>query len=150
MSAITDASPPMLIDWLTSLRYDCNGTRAQWIFNGSTKVRLAGTIFFLPGRWNLYVSCVLSGSFYEFKKKKPLDSSNKTLMKIYTYYDNLPVQQWYYTNDKCIALQGQGRNIVDANEKTDWSAFLIRFCLDLTVENLLNFSVTQIYKCKEI
>ena len=57
-------------------------------------------------------------------------------MKIYTCYDNLPVQQWYYTNDKRIALQRQCRNIVDANEKTDGSPFLIRFCFDLTAGNL--------------
>ena len=37
-------------------------------------------------------------------------------MKIYTYYDNLPAQQWYYTNDKRIALEVHGSNIVDANE----------------------------------
>ena len=60
-------------------------------------------------------------------------------MKIYTCYNNLPAQQRYYTNDKHIALEGQGRNIVEANEKTDWSAFLIRFCLDLIVGNLENF-----------
>ena len=42
-------------------------------------------------------------------KKKTLDPSNKTPMKIYTCYDNLPAQQWYYTNDKRIALEGQGR-----------------------------------------
>ena len=29
-------------------------------------------------------------------------------MKIYTCYDNLQAQQWYYTNDKRIALEGQG------------------------------------------
>jgi len=69
--------------------YDCNGTRAQdwWIFNGSTKVRLAGTNF-----------CLDAGTY----------PSNNTPMKIYTCYDNLKAQQWYYTNDKRIALEGQG------------------------------------------
>lgn len=43
-------------------------------------------------------------------KKKILDPSNKTPMKIYTCYDNLPAQQWFYTNDKRIALEGQGKN----------------------------------------
>ena len=40
-------------------------------------------------------------------------------MKIYTCYDNLPAQQWYYTNDKRIVLGEQGRKILDANEKTE-------------------------------
>ena len=55
MSAIFSLSL-FLRDNNVFFRYDCNGTRAQdwWIFNGSTKVRLAGTNFCLDAgtcRW---------------------------------------------------------------------------------------------------
>ena len=107
-------------NWLINLLFEIrlqqysHSVDFQWVDKGQNPQ--IGGHHFLPGHWNLYVSCVLSGSFYEFKIKKPLDSSNKTPMKIYTYYDNLPAQQRYYTNDKRIALEGHGSNIVDANE----------------------------------
>jgi hypothetical protein len=51
-------------------------------------------------------------SFYASNSwQKNIDPSNNTPMKIYTCYDNLQAQQWYYTNDKRIALEGQGRKL---------------------------------------
>ncbi|KAF8960448.1 G-X-X-X-Q-X-W domain-containing protein [Flammula alnicola] len=69
--------------------YDCNGTPAQrWFINrGSTKVQLAGTNF-----------CLDAGS----------SPANGVGLKIWQCYDNLPAQQWYYTDDNRIALEGQG------------------------------------------
>jgi hypothetical protein len=69
--------------------YDCNGTGAQkWVLNrGSTKVRLAGTNF-----------CLDAGT-------SPTSGSK---MKIWDCYDGLPAQQWWYTDDNRIALEGQG------------------------------------------
>ena len=88
----------------------------DWVDKG-----LIGGHQFLPRRWNPYVSSVLFFLVLHpiHGKKKPLDPSNDTPMKIYTCYDNLPAQQWYYTNDKRIVLGEQGRKILDANEKTE-------------------------------
>ena len=63
----------------------------------------------LPRRWNLYVACVPSARSTHPTHSKNIDPSNNTPMKIYTCYDSLQAQQWYYTNDKRIALEGQGR-----------------------------------------
>ncbi|KAJ3511090.1 hypothetical protein NLJ89_g4297 [Agrocybe chaxingu] len=69
--------------------YDCNGTPAQnWDYTrGSTKVQLRGTNF-----------CLDAGS----------SPDNGVRMKIWTCYSGLAAQQWYYTGDSRIALQGQG------------------------------------------
>jgi hypothetical protein len=69
--------------------YDCNGSGAQqWIVSpGSTKVRVANTTF-----------CLDAGS-------NPTSGSK---MKIWTCYDGLPAQQWWYTGDNRIALDGKG------------------------------------------
>ncbi|KAJ3495266.1 hypothetical protein NLJ89_g10653 [Agrocybe chaxingu] len=69
--------------------YDCNGTGAQkWVLNrGSTKVRLAGTNF-----------CLDAGSA----------PANGVGMKIWECFDNLPAQQWFFTTDDRIALEGRG------------------------------------------
>ena len=85
----------------------------QWVDKG----QIGGHHFFA---WTLELVRILCPFWLvlRIQNKKQLDSSNKTPMKIYTCYDNLSVQQWYYTNDKRIALQGQCRNIVDVNEKT--------------------------------
>ncbi|RSH83651.1 hypothetical protein EHS25_005555 [Saitozyma podzolica] len=66
--------------------YDCNGTPAQnWILNrGETKVMLAGTNF-----------CLDATQGY------PPDG---TKMKIWTCYDGLPQQDWWWTDDNRIAL----------------------------------------------
>ncbi|KAJ3512324.1 hypothetical protein NLJ89_g3579 [Agrocybe chaxingu] len=69
--------------------YDCNQTPAQrWFLNrGSTKVQLAGTNF-----------CLDAGS----------TPGNGVGLKIWQCYDNLPSQQWYFTDDSRIALEGKG------------------------------------------
>ncbi|KAF4579418.1 hypothetical protein EYR36_001229 [Pleurotus pulmonarius] len=92
--------------------YDCNGTGAQkWIVQkGQTKVRLAGTNF-----------CLDAGS-------KP---GNSIRMKIWTCYDNLPAQEWYYTGDNRIALFNKG------------------LCLDLTDGRLNNANQLQTWKCTD-
>ncbi|KAJ3516408.1 hypothetical protein NLJ89_g1150 [Agrocybe chaxingu] len=70
--------------------YDCNDTPAQrwFITRGSTKVQLAGTNF-----------CLDAGS----------SPANGVGLKIWQCYDNLPAQQWHYTDDNRIALEGQGK-----------------------------------------
>ncbi|KAF4608057.1 hypothetical protein EYR40_000400 [Pleurotus pulmonarius] len=92
--------------------YDCNGTGAQkWaIVRGQTHVRVAGTNF-----------CLDAGS-------RP---GNGVGMKIWTCYDNLPAQEWYYTGDNRIALFNKG------------------LCLDLTDGNLSNSRQTQTWKCTD-
>ncbi|KAJ2935517.1 hypothetical protein H1R20_g1575, partial [Candolleomyces eurysporus] len=90
--------------------FDCNGTPAQnWIVNrGSTKVQVAGTNFCLDaGEW----------------------PNSGTQLKIWTCYNNLPAQQWWYTDDNRIALQNRG------------------FCLDLTNSGSWNGNIMQIWAC---
>ena len=75
---------------------------------GSTKVQLNGTNF-----------CLDAGS----------SPSNGIGMKIWTCYDNLPAQQWFYTGDNRIALENQG------------------FCLDLTNGSTADGNVLQTWSC---
>ncbi|KAF8198504.1 G-X-X-X-Q-X-W domain-containing protein [Pholiota molesta] len=79
--------------------YDCNGTPAQnWLFTrGSTKVQLAGTNF-----------CLDAGS----------SPANGIGLKIWQCFDNLPAQQWFYTDDDRIALDGQGTYHILLHSKT--------------------------------
>jgi hypothetical protein len=37
-----------------------------------------------------------------------LDPANGVGLKIWQCFDNLPAQQWFYTDDNRIALEGQG------------------------------------------
>jgi hypothetical protein len=93
-------------------RYDCDSTPAQdWIVRrGSTKVRVAGThnycldagdrmcrSFLVSGLIALTIFCV--APFTEGRKVKIWECVN------------VPAQQWYYTDDDRIALEGQGRNL---------------------------------------
>ena len=92
--------------------YDCNGTPAQdWTVitgEGPTKVQLAGTNF-----------CLDAGS----------NPGNGVGMKIWTCFNNLPAQQWFYTGDNRIALENKG------------------LCLDLTNGNLYNGNQVQTWQC---
>ncbi|KIK51386.1 carbohydrate-binding module family 13 protein [Collybiopsis luxurians FD-317 M1] len=90
--------------------YDCNETNAQrWaISRESTKVQVAGTNF-----------CLDAGS-------TPGDGVQ---MKIWQCYDNLAAQQWYFTDDNRVALEGKGQ------------------CLDLTNGNKANGNQLQTWSC---
>ncbi|RDB19188.1 Endo-1,4-beta-xylanase A [Hypsizygus marmoreus] len=92
--------------------YDCNNTPAQkWtISRGSTKVQLTGTNF-----------CLDAGS----------TPGNGIGMKIWTCYDNLPAQAWYFTDDNRIALEGKG------------------LCLDLPNGVLTNSNQLQTWQCTD-
>jgi len=90
--------------------YDCEATHKQrWILKkGSTKVQVAGTNFCLDAGGN---------------------PASGTKMKIWECYDGLPAQQWWYTDDNRIALEGKG------------------LCLDLTDGVLYNNKRTQVWAC---
>lgn len=92
--------------------YDCNGTPAQdFVLNrGSTSVQVNGTNF-----------CLDAGA----------SPSDGTGMKIWTCFDNLPAQEWFYTADNRIALENQG------------------FCLDLTNGVLTNGNQVQEWTCTD-
>ena len=55
--------------------------------------------------------------------------ANGVGMKIWTCFNNLPAQQWFYTNDNRVALENQG------------------FCLDLTNGVLSNGNQLQTWQC---
>jgi len=90
--------------------FDCNNTPAQqWaLTRGSTKVKLVGTNF-----------CLDAGS----------TPGNGVGMKIWQCFDNLPAQQWFFTDDNRIALEGKG------------------LCLDLTNGVTTNSNRVQTWKC---
>jgi len=92
--------------------YECNGTPAQqwYIIKGSTKVQVAGTNF-----------CLDAGT----------TAANGVQLKIWTCYDNLPAQQWFYTNDHRIALENQG------------------FCTDLENGITTNGHKVQTWQCTD-
>ncbi|KAL0955592.1 hypothetical protein HGRIS_001828 [Hohenbuehelia grisea] len=92
--------------------FDCNGSGAQaWnLIPGSTHVRLNGTNF-----------CLDAGD----------SPASGTQMKIYTCFENLPAQEWFWTTDDRIALENQGQ------------------CLDMTNGNLANGTPVQIWKCTD-
>ncbi|KAJ8508457.1 hypothetical protein ONZ45_g9262 [Pleurotus djamor] len=93
--------------------YDCNGSGAQnWsVKKGSTKVQLTGTNF-----------CLDAGT----------NPASGVGMKIWICYDNLPAQQWYYTNDNRVAVEGKGQ------------------CLDLTSGSLNNGNQVQTWQCTDV
>ncbi|KAF8513975.1 ricin B lectin domain-containing protein [Gautieria morchelliformis] len=92
--------------------FDCNGTGAQkWVINSSnTKVQLANTNF-----------CLDAGS----------NPANFVGMKIWTCFDNLPAQAWFYTGDLRIAVTGKGQ------------------CLDLPNGDVTNGNQVQTYQCTD-
>jgi len=93
--------------------FDCNQSAAQkwFLVRGSTKVQLAGTNF-----------CLDAGS----------SPTNGAGLKIWQCFDNLPAQQWYFTNDNRIALEGQGK------------------CADLTGGSFTRGSQAQIWQCTDL
>ncbi|EKM78024.1 hypothetical protein AGABI1DRAFT_129805 [Agaricus bisporus var. burnettii JB137-S8] len=54
-----------------------------------------------------------------------------TTMKIWECFDNLPAQDWFYTDDQRFALTNQG------------------FCLDLTNGNATNGNLVQVWGCTD-
>ncbi|GLB34535.1 putative G-X-X-X-Q-X-W domain-containing protein [Lyophyllum shimeji] len=92
--------------------YDCNGTGAQkWrLTRGNTKVQVAGTNF-----------CLDAGSA----------PASGVGLKIWTCYENLAAQSWYYTNDNRVALFNQGQ------------------CVDLTNGVLTNSNQVQTWQCTD-
>ncbi|KAF9041468.1 G-X-X-X-Q-X-W domain-containing protein [Panaeolus papilionaceus] len=92
--------------------YDCNNTGAQrWVIKrGSTKVQVAGTNF-----------CLDAGSA----------PASGVGMKIWQCYNNLAAQQWVFTEDNRIALQGQGQ------------------CLDLPNGVMVNSNQVQTWQCSD-
>ncbi|KAH6892800.1 carbohydrate-binding module family 13 protein, partial [Coprinopsis sp. MPI-PUGE-AT-0042] len=90
--------------------FECNGSPGQnWVLNpGSTKVQVAGQPFCLDaGEW-------------------PNDG---TQLKIWNCYDGLPAQQWFYTDDKRVALKDSGK------------------CVDLTNGDTCNGNILQLWQC---
>ncbi|KAF8652201.1 hypothetical protein AX16_004504 [Volvariella volvacea WC 439] len=90
--------------------YDCNGTGAQrWRVNGgATQIFVDGTNF-----------CLDAGA----------SPGSGVGMKIWQCYDDLPAQEWFYTDQATIQLDGQGQ------------------CLDLTDGGLWNGNQVQTWEC---
>lgn len=92
--------------------FDCNGSSGQnWsIVKGQTKVQLAGTNF-----------CLDAGS-------KP---ASGVALKIWTCYDSLPAQDWWFTNDSRIAVTNKGQ------------------CMDFKDGLFTNNNTVQTWKCTD-
>ncbi|KAH6885084.1 carbohydrate-binding module family 13 protein [Coprinopsis sp. MPI-PUGE-AT-0042] len=93
--------------------FNCmEGSKFQnWVINnGSTKVQLAGTQF-----------CLDAGSA----------PANGVGLKVWQCYDALPAQQWYFTTDNRIALEGQG------------------LCVDLPNGDITNGIQLQTWQCTD-
>lgn len=70
-------------------------------------------------------------------------------MKIWECFDNLPAQDWFYTDDKRVALTNQGKGGIYDMSKTATNDFFKGFCLDLTNGDLTNGSQAQVWKCTD-
>jgi len=92
--------------------YDCNETNAQqWVISpGTTSLNVLGTNY-----------CLDAGS----------DPASGVGMKIWTCFDGLAAQTWFYTADDRIAVLGQGQ------------------CLDLTNGVLTNSNQVQTWECTD-
>lgn len=110
-----------------AISYDCNGTPAQNFIleRGSTSVKVNGTNF-----------CLDAGA----------SPANGVGMKIWTCYDNLPAQEWYYTDDNRVALENQGMSYLHCLMNTRLN-IISGFCLDLTNGVLTDSSQAQIWAC---
>ncbi|KAF9487639.1 hypothetical protein BDN71DRAFT_1545022 [Pleurotus eryngii] len=101
--------------------FDCNGSSGQnWsIVKGQTKVQLAGTNF-----------CLDAGS----------EPASGVALKIWTCYDNLPAQNWWFTNDNRIAVYNKGKHRM---------TFLPGQCMDFKDGSFTNSNTVQTWKCTD-
>lgn len=135
--------------------YDCNGTGAQkWVLQrGSTKVKLAGTNFCLDaGSSKLFFFLSVSShsrptSFLDIDTHTA--PGNAIGMKIWQCYDNLPAQQWYYTDDDRIALEGKGSLPFRFLFSNDFMYVDLGLCLDLTNGVIVNSNQVQTWQCTD-
>lgn len=117
------------VDFLSQFySYDCNDTPAQsWVLTrGSTKVRLEGTNFCLDAGSS--TPFPFTAFIYLLIAHLPiLAPGNGVAMKLWQCFDDLPAQQWYYTNDNRIALEGQG-SFVDLASLFPKLTFILKGC----------------------
>jgi len=74
--------------------------------------------------------------------------ANGVGMKIWTCYDNLKAQEWFYTSDNRIALQGQGLFVLPPLFHSSPELKLgVGLCLDLPNDILDNGHQVQTWGC---
>ena len=79
-----------------------------------------------------------------------IDPGNNIGAKIWTCYDNLPAQAWYYTDDNRIAVTGKGAQSASCFRGFELITRVSHVpgqCLDLTNGNLANSNQVQTYAC---
>jgi len=76
-------------------------------------------------------------------------------MKIWQCYDNLPAQQWHYTDDNRIALENQGQDVILSMYCLLFISAMLTICsrqgqcLDLTNGMLTNGNQVQTWQCTD-
>ena len=69
-------------------------------------------------------------------------------MKIWMCYDNLPAQQWFFTDDNRIALENQGLAFTSLSRlRLALTSASAGMCLDLTNGVLTNGNQVQTWQC---
>lgn len=79
------------------------------------------------------------------------DPANGVKMKIWTCYEGLAAQQWYWTDDNRIALTGKGAFSNPTLARLNWfsTTLYLGLCLDLTDGKFDNGNPVQIWKCTD-
>ena len=68
-------------------------------------------------------------------------------MKIWQCYDNLPAQEWVYTDANTITLGKTGESTILERDLSQVVDVVLGYCLDLTKGVTSNGNPAQIWKC---
>jgi len=82
-----------------------------------------------------------------------IDPANGVQLKLWECYDNLPAQQWYYTDDNRIALDNQGTTYPSHGSYAGMAYHLHNsltgFCMDLDNGILTSNYKVQTWTCSD-
>jgi len=122
------------------------------IKRGSTKVQLAKTNFCLDAgtsQWFASRPVVAKCNWWPVS----IDPANGVQLKLWECHDNLPAQQWYYTDDNRIALDNQGMTYPSYGSYAVMAHHLHNsltgFCMDLDNGILTSNYKVQTWTCSD-
>ena len=128
--------------------YDCNQTASQrWLIRkGPTRVQVYGTNYCLDAGSSEHFG---SGSIIDTLHILRIGPASGVGLKIWQCFDNLQAQEWYYTDDQRIDLNGTGLNVPPFLSSLHDTSFLrlLGQCVDLPNGVEVNGNQIQTWEC---